>query len=372
MAKRIDVEVRAKGAKKAGQALGGVDKRLKGLAKSAGLAAAGFFGARALLSGFKEAINLAGIQEQAEKKLAVALGGTSQALLKHASALQQVTTFGDEAIIGVQASLAAFIKNEDQIKLATEATLDMAVAMGMDLKAAGDLVAKTLGSSTNAMSRYGIQVEGAVGSTERLESLTNNVARLFGGQARAQADTMAGALQQMENAVGDAGEAIGTLLSPVVIELAKDVEGLAKWWGDWLHKVEGTKPSTKAESEQTKELSEEVKELTNQIEYRLEILGNEETLRKRALAQGNSVVKQKGVEMLAVANMRAELMRLNKERKESIILTEEEAAKPEIIPMDTSVFDDFIDKQQKIVDLKAQEAEWMDVIKEMYPELLKV
>jgi len=369
MAKRIDVEVRAKGAKKAGQALGGVDKRLKGLAKSAGLAAAGFFGARALLSGFKEAINLAGIQEQAEKKLAVALGGTSQALLKHASALQQVTTFGDEAIIGVQASLAAFIKNEDQIKLATEATLDMAVAMGMDLKAAGDLVAKTLGSSTNAMSRYGIQVEGAVGSTERLESLTNNVARLFGGQARAQADTMAGALQQMENAVGDAGEAIGTLLSPVVIELAKDVEGLAKWWGDWLHKVEGTKPSTKAESEQTKELSEEVKELTNQIEYRLEILGNEETLRKRALAQGNSVVKQKGVEMLAVANMRAELMRLNKERKESIILTEEEAAKPEIIPMDTSVFDDFIDKQQKIVDLKAQEAEWMDVIKEMYPEL---
>ena len=205
MAKRIDVEVRAKGARKAGQALGGVDKRLKGLAKSAGLAAAAFFGARALLSGFKEAINLAGIQEQAEKKLAVALGGTSQALLDQAVALQQVTTFGDEAIIGVQASLAAFIKNEDQIKLATEATLDMAVAMGMDLKAAGDLVAKTLGSSTNAMSRYGIEVEGAVGSTERLESLTNNVTKLFGGQAKAQAETMAGSLEQMKNAVGDAG-----------------------------------------------------------------------------------------------------------------------------------------------------------------------
>ena len=234
MAKRIDVEVRAKGARKAGQALGGVDKRLKGLAKSAGLAAAAFFGARALLSGFKEAINLAGIQEQAEKKLAVALGGTSQALLDQAVALQQVTTFGDEAIIGVQASLAAFIKNEDQIKLATEATLDMAGAMGMDLKAAGDLVAKTLGSSTNAMSRYGIEVEGAVGSTERLESLTNNVAKLFGGQAKAQADTMAGSIEQMKNAVGDAAEAIGDLLAPTVMTAANALKGAAEFADKFL------------------------------------------------------------------------------------------------------------------------------------------
>ena len=217
MAKKIDIQVKARGAKKAGQDLGGVDNRLKGLARSAAGAAAGFFGARMLLSGMKEAIRLAGIQEQAEKQLSVALRGNTSALLKHASALQQVTTFGDEAIIGVQASIAAFVKNEEQIKAATEATLDIAVAMGMDLKAAGDLVAKTLGASMNAMSRYGIQVEGAVGSTERLESLTNNVAKLFGGQAKAQTETMAGALQQMENAVGDTGEAIGALLSPVAV-----------------------------------------------------------------------------------------------------------------------------------------------------------
>jgi len=232
--KNYRIKIATQGAKKSGRAIGGVDKRLKGLAKSAGLAAAAFFGARALLSGFKEAVRLAGIQEQAEKRLAVALGGTSQALLKQASALQQVTTFGDEAIIGVQASLAAFIKNEDQIKLATEATLDMAVAMGMDLKAAGDLVAKTLGSSTNAMSRYGIEVEGAVGSTERLESLTNNVAKLFGGQAKAQAETMAGSLEQMGNAIGDAAEAFGEVLSPVVITFAKGIKFAAEAVGGFI------------------------------------------------------------------------------------------------------------------------------------------
>ena len=228
MAKKIDIQVKARGAKKAGQELGKVDSRLKGLAKSAGLAAAGFFGGRALLSGFKEAIRLAGIQEQEEKKLEVALGKTSNALLKHASALQQVTTFGDESIIAVQSSIAAFVKNEEQIKAATEATLDISVAMGMDLKAAGDLVAKTLGSSMNAMSRYGIQVEGAVGSTERLESLTNNVAKLFGGQAKAQTETMAGAMTQAENATGDLAEAIGEKLSPVVISTSKKIKELSE------------------------------------------------------------------------------------------------------------------------------------------------
>jgi hypothetical protein len=225
--KNLRIKVSAKGARKASQQLGGVDSKLKGLAKSAGLAAAGFFGARALLSGFKEAIRLAGIQEQAEKRLSVALGGNTKALLDQATALQKVTTFGDEAIIGVQASIAAFVDNEDQIKKATEATLDMAVAMGMDLKGAGDLIAKTLGSSTNALSRYGIQVEGAVGSTERLESLTANVAKLFGGQAKAQAETMAGSIDQMKNASGDAAEAVGELLSPAIINISKSFTGAA-------------------------------------------------------------------------------------------------------------------------------------------------
>ena len=225
--KKLNIKVSTTGAGKAKQEIGGLNGAISKMGKAVGIASAAYFGARGLISGFSSAINLAGIQEQAEKKLEVALGKTSKALLDHASSLQKMTTFGDEAIIGVQASLAAFIKDEEQIKKATEATLDMAVAMGMDLKAAGDLVAKTLGSSTNAMSRYGIEVKGAVGSTERLESLTNNVATLFGGQASAQAETMTGALEQMKNALGDVAENIGESLSPLVVKLAKGINSLA-------------------------------------------------------------------------------------------------------------------------------------------------
>ena len=98
----------------------------------------------------------------------------------------------------------------------------------MDLTVAADLVSKTLGSSTNAMSRYGIQVTGAVGSTERLESLTNNLANVFGGQASAQAQTMAGSIEQAKNAMGDAAETIGNLLAPSVIKAAKFFKGAAE------------------------------------------------------------------------------------------------------------------------------------------------
>jgi hypothetical protein len=83
----------------------------------------------------------------------------------------------------------------------------------MDLTAAADLISKTLGSSTNAMSRYGIQVEGAVGSTERLESLTKSIADVFGGQAAGQAKTFAGKIQQLKNDHGDLWEEMGFVIT---------------------------------------------------------------------------------------------------------------------------------------------------------------
>ena len=228
MAKEIVLRTKLKGAQKTKQGLQGIDSGIRSIGKSAMALGAGFFAAQGIISGFRSVISAAGQQELAEKKLESALGRTSQALLNQASALQQVSMFGDEAIIEAQALIAAFVDDEEQIKKATQATLDLAAAKGMDLTAAADLVSKTLGSSTNAMSRYGIEVTGAVGSTERLNSLTGNIADLFGGQASAQAETMTGSIEQMKNAVGDAAEAIGTLLSPVVITVTEGIKFLAE------------------------------------------------------------------------------------------------------------------------------------------------
>ena len=161
-------------------------------------------------------------QEKAEKKLEQALGKVNTALLTQASELQKVSVFGDEAIIGVQAMIAAFTDDEEAINKATKATLDLAAAKGMDLKTAGDLVAKTLGSSTNSLSRYGVEVEGAVNSTARLTSLTHNISKLFGGQAYAATQTLAGQTAQLKNVLGDIGEQIGQYLSGQVSGLARN------------------------------------------------------------------------------------------------------------------------------------------------------
>ena len=147
------------------------------------------FGMGITTMAFKKLTETAIEQEKVEKKLSHQLGRSSKGLLNYASGLQSVTKFGDEAIIGVQGMLAAFTKDEEQIKLATKATLDLAEAKGMDLRTAGDLVSKTLGSSTNALSRYGIEVTGSANSVLRLESLTKNISTLFAGEAASAADT---------------------------------------------------------------------------------------------------------------------------------------------------------------------------------------
>ena len=238
------IDVQTRGAKKSEKQIKGVGGALGGLAKQAGIAAAAYFGTRALLNGVKQSIDLFAKQELAEKKLEAALGRTSQKLLNQAKAIQQVTMFGDETIIEAQALIGSFVKEEEAIAAATQATLDLAAAKGMELTVAADLVSKTLGSSTNALSRYGIEVTGAVGSTERLESLTGNLANVFGGQATQQTDTLAGAMAQMNNAIGDAQEGIGEALEPFMKSFAVATKNAAEAIGNFFQEVNESKLET--------------------------------------------------------------------------------------------------------------------------------
>ena len=176
-------------------------------------------------------------QEKAEKKLEAAIGKNTKALINQAAALQQVTVFGDEAIINAQALIGAYTDDEEALKKATEATLDLAAAKGMDLNTAADLVGKSLGSSTNALARYGVEVTGVVGSAKRLESLTTNVSRLFGGQARAAANTLGGAVEQLKNAFGDANEILGDAFAPAIKLMAKQMKEGAEAAGDWIRNL---------------------------------------------------------------------------------------------------------------------------------------
>lgn len=259
------INVKETGARKAEKNVKGLNRSLGSLKSQAMMAAGAFLGTGALIAGIKGAVNAFGEQELAEKKLEASLGRTSQALLDQAAALQQVSNFGDETIISAQALIAAFVDDEEQIKLATQATLDLAAAKGMDLNAAADLVSKTLGSSTNAMSRYGIEVTGAVGSTERLNTLTGNIAEKFGGQALAQSETLTGSIKGMKDAIGDTAEDMGELLAPAVIKAAGFFKGAAEAVGGYVKSLKDLSVEEIQQSTNQDDLAERIGKTKQQL-----------------------------------------------------------------------------------------------------------
>tara|TARA_R110000803_G_scaffold49503_1_gene102936 strand:- start:8236 stop:10050 length:1815 start_codon:yes stop_codon:yes gene_type:complete len=191
-------------------------------------------GLTAPLVGFAAAsIKAFDTQAKAEAKLRTALKGNEKAyksLTAQARELQKVTTFGDEETIAAQSMLASMGLEEEAILRLTPLVQDMATAKGMNLSAAADLVAKSVGSSTNAMSRYGIQIEGAVGSSERLDSAIAGLSGQFKGQSEAAAKAGAGGLKQLQNSFGDLMEDIGGMLMPILNNLVGYIQNLVSAW----------------------------------------------------------------------------------------------------------------------------------------------
>ena len=163
-------------------------------------------------------------QIKAETKLRTSLKGNEEAfksLKNQAQELQKVTLFGDEATMEAQGFLAQLGLNEAAILKLTPLIQDFATAQGVGLGDAAKLVAKSVGSSTNALSRYGIQIEGEVGSAERLNSAVNALSTAFGGQAEAISKEGLGPLIQMKNRLGDIFEQIGEKLIPIVVKFGE-------------------------------------------------------------------------------------------------------------------------------------------------------
>lgn len=143
-----------------------------------------------------------------------AAGTSVEALNDHAEALSRLSVFDDEAIGGAQALLLTFTKIRGEIfPRATEAILNVAQAMGGDLRGAAIQVGKALNDPVlglTALSRSGIQFSEAQKVLIKSLVETGNVAEAqriilqelevqFGGSAAAARDTLGGAIQGLKN-----------------------------------------------------------------------------------------------------------------------------------------------------------------------------
>ena len=226
---RVEIDGSARGLKDATRQADGSLQKLGGAAQKLGGLMAGAFAVSAITNFTKASLKAYDIQAKAETKLLTALKGREgiqNRLMKQAADLQKLTLFGDEQTIEAQAFLATMGLSESAIMKLTPLVQDLATKMGTSLTSAADLVAKSVGSSTNALSRYGITIEGAAGSNARLESAVRALNQQVGGQAQAAAGVGTGAMTQLGNAMGDLQEKIGLLLSYAIIPLVQNINKL--------------------------------------------------------------------------------------------------------------------------------------------------
>lgn len=180
-----------------------------GVAIAAGAAIAGVI--------TKKSIDAAAEYDDTVNKLNVALASTGQFskqasdnFITFAESIQKTTKFSDDQVI----STAALIQNiarltNDGLKRATQASLDLSSALGIDLQTASELVAKSANGNISAFARYGIEVRKGVNDTQTFANVLNTLESRFKGAANASANTFVGSIDKLKNSFDDIFKEIG-------------------------------------------------------------------------------------------------------------------------------------------------------------------
>lgn len=184
--------------------------------------------AAGLMAVGKQSIAAWDAQEKANQGLLVALKGRrdmQQALLEQAGQMQKTTLFEDDAIIQAQKMLAVMGLSVVQIKDLIPLIADFSTATGMDMAQAANLVGKAIGTGTNALGRYGVELDSTMSKTEKASAIMAVFTERYGNQAEAAAKAGASGLQQLNKAWGEIQETIGAKIGPFMAALSSLLAG---------------------------------------------------------------------------------------------------------------------------------------------------
>lgn len=187
--------------------------RTSALAAGAAVAGIGFAIKRFALDPFGE-------QQQAIDELQTALAVTGkvgveafESIYAEAQRLQSITQAGDEALLKATATLSTLAPSlqADELVKAQRALVGLADTFFRgDLNNAALILGKSLSSGTNALIRYGVELDLAADASGRLaQVLTNPTVSAAFDISQAKVEGYAGSLVQLQNAFGDLQETLG-------------------------------------------------------------------------------------------------------------------------------------------------------------------
>lgn len=203
------------------QRLNSAFSRLKGLIAAAGIT----IGLNQIVDASKRQDLANRLLEQSFNNNEIASKATAESYKEQAAALQQMTNFGDEAIQEITALILRFqqINEPEILDRAIKSSLDMAEALGRDLKDAAGSVAKALADPAKRITelqRAGIafneqqveqikllQANGKLFDAQKI--VLGQLESQFGGTAEAARESLSGSLQSLGNVMGDLLEQVG-------------------------------------------------------------------------------------------------------------------------------------------------------------------
>ena len=267
----------------------------------------------------KKLIGVYEVQEQAETALNAALKITGDytptvaaELQAYATELQGVTKYGDEATLAAMGMLQQFADlGEDGLKKLTPLVQDFASSLGLDLKTAASLVGKTLGSSTNALTRYGVEIDMTGTKEEKLAELTAAMTAKFGGMAQELASTGTGALKQYQNVVGDVKEGFGALVVEGITPFVKIMTNYATRVATALNETRQFKETLDRLQNGTADTQDKIVGLTS----KLDSLNNLQAMYNGTLSDNIiNLEEKKKANLEAIELLKAELEAVNQLR----------------------------------------------------------
>jgi uncharacterized protein YukE len=206
---------------------GKINKYGKAMAKSFALAgvAAAAYAVKLGVDGVKSAIE----DEKSQVKLAQALRNTTKATDSQIASTEdyiskQQLSFGiaDTKLRPALANLARATGDLTKAQKLNNLAIDIAAATGKDLETISLALSKAYNGNLGALTKLGVPLDANIIKTKDFEAATDQLQKLFGGSAQANAKTLEGQLSILRETFAELQEGVGVKVIPILKRLAEE------------------------------------------------------------------------------------------------------------------------------------------------------